>query len=295
LRIAVTGTKGQVSRALAERAALREVLVISLGRPNLDLLKPDTIEQALATAAPDIVVNAAAYTAVDQAESEPGLAEAVNGHGAGAVAAAAARLSVPIIHLSTDYVFAGDLDRPYREDDPTGPIGAYGRSKLLGEIAVAAAAPNHAILRTAWVYSPFGTNFVKTMLRLAGTRDVLNVVADQHGSPTSAMDIADAILSVCRNVLERPNKGLRGVFHMAATGYTTWAGFAEAIFAASAASGGPCAAVQPIFSSAYPTPAKRPANSRLDCTKLRAIHGIALPDWRESTTTCVMRLVSESQ
>lgn len=143
------------------------------------------------------MVNAAAYTAVDQAESEPDLADAVNWHGAGAAAAAAARLSVPIIHLSTDYVFAGDLDRPYREDDPTGPIGAYGRSKLLGEMAVAAAAPNHAILRTAWIYSPFGTNFVKTMLRLAGTRDILNVVADQCGSPTSAMDIGDAILSVC--------------------------------------------------------------------------------------------------
>ena len=235
------------------------------------------------------MVNAAAYTAVDQAESEPDLADAVNWHGAGAAAAAAARLSVPIIHLSTDYVFAGDLDRPYREDDPTGPIGAYGRSKLLGEMAVAAAAPNHAILRTAWIYSPFATNFVKTMLRLAGTRDILNVVADQCGSPTSAMDIADAILSVCSNLLERPNESLRGVFHMAATGYTTWAGFAEAIFAASAASGGPCAAVRPIFSSAYPTP----ANSRLDCTKLRVMHGIALPDWHQSTTTCVTRLLRE--
>jgi dTDP-4-dehydrorhamnose reductase len=296
LRIAVTGTQGQVAQALRERGAGYGAEVVTLGRPDLDLMDPATVAPVLRAARPDIVVNAAAYTAVDRAESEPEVAEAVNGRGAGAVAAAAVALGVPIVHLSTDYVFAGDLDRPYREDDPTSPTGAYGRSKLAGEAAVAATAKNHVILRTAWVYSPFGANFVKTMLRLAGTREVVTVVADQHGSPTSALDIADGIVAVCRNLAERPNDArLRGVFHMAGTGYTTWAGFACAVFEAAAAHGGPSARVDPIPTSAYPTAAKRPANSRLDCGKLRALHGIALPNWRTSTTACVARLLDHNK
>ena len=154
----------------------------------------------------DVIVNAAAYTAVDQAESDPELADAINGIGAGAVAGAAAAMNVPVIHLSTDYVFDGTADRPYREDDPVSPLGAYGASKLLGEEAVAAEAENYAILRTAWVYSPFGKNFVKTMLRLAGEREELGVVADQYGSPTSALDIADGIIAVSRNLLEQTGR-----------------------------------------------------------------------------------------
>lgn len=293
MRIAVTGSTGQVARALVERGPALGIDVVAVGRPQLDLVQPDTVAPALRAAAPDVVVSAAAYTAVDRAESEPEIAEAVNARGAGAVAAAAAALGVPIVHLSTDYVFSGDLDRPYREDDPTGPVGAYGRSKLAGEIAVAAATPNYVILRTAWVYSPFGANFVKTMLRLAQTRDVVNVVADQHGSPTSAFDIADAIVEVCLNLAEHPrDERLRGIFHLAGTGYTTWAEFADAIFTASHAQGGPSARVERIATAAYPTPAKRPSNSQLDCGKLRAVQGVQLPNWRSSLEACIGRLVA---
>jgi len=252
LRIAVTGTKGQVAQALQERGRDRGVEVVALGRPDLDLMAPATVAPALRAANAEVVVNAAAYTAVDKAESEPEVVDAVNARGAGAVAAAASALGLPLVHLSTDYVFAGDLDRPYREDDPTGPRGAYGRSKLAGEAAVAAATPDHAILRTAWVYSPFGANFVKSMLRLAATRDAIGVVADQHGSPTSALDIADAVLQVCTNLRARPEDAtLRGIFHMAGAGYTTWARFAEAVFEVSAAQQGPVARVEPIPTSAY--------------------------------------------
>jgi dTDP-4-dehydrorhamnose reductase len=291
VRIAVTGSRGQVARALVERAPTLGAEVVACGRPQLDLLELTTIESALRAARPDVVVSAAAYTAVDRAESEPELAHAINGPGAGGVAAAAAALGVPVVHLSTDYVFAGDLERPYHENDATGPLCAYGRSKLAGELAVAAAHPDHVILRTAWVYSPFGSNFVKTMLRLSHTRDVIEVVADQHGSPTSALDLAGGIITVCRNLLAQRGERLRGVFHMAAADFTTWAGFAEAIFAASVACGGPPTRVKPIPTSAYPTAARRPANSRLDCVKLERVHGIALPDWRRSTEACVTRLI----
>lgn len=294
MRIAVTGRTGQVAQALLERGSAAGYEVVAVGRPRLDLAASKTIEPALRAAAPDVVVSAAAYTAVDKAESEPELAFAANARGAGAVAAAAATLGVPVVHLSTDYVFSGDLERPYREDDLTGPVGAYGRSKLAGEAEVAAATPKHVILRTAWVYSPFGANFVRTMLRLAQTRDAVGVVADQHGSPTSALDIADGILQVCRNLHGRDDGGLYGVFHMAGGGYTTWADLAEAIFTISREHGGPSARVERISTSAYPTPAKRPGNSRLDCAKLRAVHGIAMPEWHHSVAACVARLTAAS-
>src|SRR5271154_817778 len=179
MRIVVTGSQGQVVRSLLERAANRDVDIIALARPLLDLAEPSTIISSIVSAAPDIVVNAAAYTAVDKAESEEAFATRINGAGAGAVAVAASHLSVPIIHLSTDYVFDGARDRPYREDDPTRPLSAYGRSKSAGELAVRTATPRHVILRTSWLYSPFGANFVRTMLRLGETRDNVSVVADQ--------------------------------------------------------------------------------------------------------------------
>ena len=218
LRIVVTGWTGQVVRAMLERVPAG-MEVVALRRPDLDLAIPKMIAPALRAARPHVIVNAAAYTAVDQAESEPDLAMRVNGEAAGEAARAAAALGVPVIQISTDYVFDGALDRPYREDDATGPISAYGASKLAGERAVAAASDNHAILRTAWVYSPFGKNFVKTMLRLAETSDEVGVVADQHGCPTSALDIADAVLAVARNLVARPqDETLRGIFHMSAAG-----------------------------------------------------------------------------
>ena len=293
-RLAVTGRAGQVVRALCERGQASGVTVMALGRPDLDLAQPDTVAAALRAATPDAVVNAAAYTAVDKAESEPGLALAVNGAGAAAVAQAAAELRVPILQLSTDYVFDGSAERPYREDDPVGPLGVYGRSKLAGEEAVAAAGADHAILRTAWVYSPFGANFVKTMLRVAATRPALSVVADQHGCPTAAHDIADAVLAVARNLVERPDEPtLRGIFHMTGSGEATWAEFAEAIFAISGDLGGPKAAVTPIRTADYPTPAKRPKNSRLDGSKLARVHGVTLPAWRTSLQACVSRLIKD--
>ncbi len=296
MRIIVIGREGQAARALTERAALHGAQALSIGRPRLDLADPSGIEDILRETGGDLIVNAAAYTAVDQAETEPTLAEAINGVGAGVVAGVAAAMGVPLIHISTDYVFDGSLDRPYRESDPVRPLGAYGASKLLGEQAVAEAAGDHAILRIAWIYSPFGRNFVKTMLRLAQDRDEIGVVADQIGSPTSALDLADGIYAVARNLLERPReRELRGVFHMAGEGFASWAELASEVFAVSARLGGPVATVKPLTTADYPTPAKRPANSRLDCTKLETAHGVKLPSWRSSLAQCLERLIQNQQ
>lgn len=292
MRIVVTGREGQVARSLVERASGGKVELVTVGRPELDLAgPPDRIIAALETARPDVIVSAAAYTQVDKAESEPELAFAVNEGGARAVAQAAWRLGVPVIHLSTDYVFDGLKASPYVEDDLTKPTGIYGASKLAGERAVLSEQPNSAVLRTAWVYSPFGANFVRTMLRLAGDRDEIGVVADQRGNPTSALDIADGILQVATNLVQDSNSDLRGVFHMTGGGEASWAEFAEAIFATSAARDGPNAQVRPIGTSDYPTPARRPANSRLDSGKLARIHSVSLPDWRASLNKVVSRLV----
>lgn len=291
MRIAVTGQAGQVVTSLVERGAAAGYEVIALGRPELDLADPASVACALEAAAPDAIVSAAAYTAVDKAESESELAHAVNGRGAEAVAEAAKALGVPLIHVSTDYVFDGTLDRPYVESDPTGPTGVYGASKLAGEQAVLAAhGDNSVIVRVAWVYSPFGANFVKTMLRLAGGRDEVSVVADQLGNPTSALDIGDGILRIATNLVSDGSPALRGVFHMTASSEASWADFAEAIFAASAAHGGASAQVKRITTADYPTPATRPANSRLDCSLIARVHGVALPEWRQSLETVIARL-----
>jgi dTDP-4-dehydrorhamnose reductase len=294
MRIAVTGRSGQVVRALIERAGLDHA-VIALGRPDMDLIDLPGIAPALERARPDLVVSAAAYTGVDRAESQSDLAFAVNGAGAGEVARAAYGLNVPLIHLSSDYVFDGTRDRPYVEGDATGPQGVYGRSKLVGEHAAEAAHPGAVILRTAWVYSPFGTNFVKTMLQLATTRDEVAVVADQIGNPTSAFDIADAVFAVARVLNEEPARRMPGVFHMAGSGDASWADLAEAVFAASAAAGGPFARVRRIRTADYPTPAVRPVNSRLNCDTLARVYGVCLPDWRRSVAQVVSRLVCERE
>lgn len=293
MKIAVTGKSGQVVSSLVERGAAGGHDILAIGRPELDLADARSVARALTAAAPDVVISAAAYTAVDKAESESDLAYAVNATGAGAVAEAAKALNVPLIHVSTDYVFDGALDRPYVEDDATGPTGVYGASKLAGEQTVLAAYPgNSAVLRVAWIYSPFGGNFVKTMLRVAGDRDEVSVVADQIGNPTSALDIADGVLKVAGNLVASPEPALRGVFHMTATGEASWADFAEAIYAASATNGGPMADVRRIGTVDYPTPAQRPANSRLDCSRIAQIHGVTLPEWRNSLQTVIARLQS---
>lgn len=290
-RVLVAGATGQVARALVHSAPSSGLHATALGRPELDLADPASIAAACHRIRPDLVINAAAHTAVDQAETDEVAAFALNADGAGVLAAEAARFGAPILHLSTDYVFNGEKTSPYSESDPVAPLGVYGRSKLAGEQAVAAANPRHLIFRTAWVYSPTGKNFVKTMLRVAESRDEITVVHDQIGNPTSAADIAGALWQVAAQVLGNSDAFISGVYHMTASGEATWAEFAEEIFRISAALGGPAARVKRITTAEYPTPAKRPANSRLDCSKLSRDFGVILPQWRTSTRACVEQLV----
>lgn len=288
MRLLVTGTSGQVARALADRAGqFPEITVVAVGRPQLDLENTATILPGITGARPDLIVNAAAYTAVDKAELEPLRALAINRDGAAAVAAAAQALGVPLIHLSTDYVFSGSKATAYMENDETGPLGVYGKSKLAGEVVVRSASPAALILRTSWVYSPFGSNFVKTMLRLASERPVLRVVDDQVGNPTSALDLAEAILRIAPHV----GDGAGATFHLAGSGSTSWCGLAKQIFEVSRLAGGPAAEVVPISTSEYPTPARRPANSRLDTSAFRACFGHSLRDWREGVEETVRGIV----
>lgn len=289
-RLVVTGREGQVVRSLLERGQ-EAFEIVALGRPDLDLCQPERIEAALRQAGADVIVSAAAYTAVDRAESDEETAHKVNAVAPGKIAAAAARLDVPVIHLSTDYVFDGNKPAPYLETDPVGPTSVYGRTKLAGERAVADATDNHVILRTAWVYSPFGRNFLKTMLHLAESRDHIDVVDDQIGNPTSALDMVGGILAVAGNLLASDAANLRGLFHMAGAGSASWADFAMEIFAASGRCGGPTTTVERIPSSAYPMPACRPHNSRLDCGKLERIYGVRLPGWREAAIETVERVL----
>mgnify|MGYP003665666958 CR=1 FL=1 len=296
MRLLVTGKTGQVVTALIERGAVKGVEIMAMGRPELDLANSQEGLFRIAEAKPDAIVSAAAYTMVDKAETEADLAERINSHGPAVLARLAGEIGIPIIHLSTDYVFDGSKPTPYIESDPTNPLGIYGQTKLAGERAVAKATYSHAILRTAWVYSPFGSNFLKTILKLAATRPELRVVDDQHGNPTSALDIADAVIKVAANLIDRPDDAaLRGIFHMTGTGEASWADFAIEIFAQSASLGGPSANVTRIGSADYPTGAKRPANSRLDTTKLRSIHGITMPHWRTPTHHTIARLLAGAE
>jgi dTDP-4-dehydrorhamnose reductase len=291
LRIAVTGKEGQVARSLAALGPTMGAEIVLIGRPELDLADPATVMSALAGARPDVIVSAAAYTAVDKAETEKDLAFAINGAGAGTVAAAAGKMNIPIIHLSTDYVFDGTKAGRYLETDPTGPTSVYGASKLEGERLVAATTPNHAIFRTAWVYSPYGANFLKTMLRLGETRDRFSVVGDQTGCPTSAEDIARAVILAAKTMTSNSDTQYRGVFHLTGSGEASWAEFAERIFEAATNFGRKPVTVLPITSDQYPSPVKRPANSRLSGEKLRDSYAITLPDWRESTFRVVRTLL----
>ncbi len=290
MRIAVTGSMGQVATALIAEAG-RAFEIVLLGRRVFLLEDRGAVLAGLKAARPDVVINAAAYTSVDQAEAEERLAIAINGEGAGHVAEAAERIGAPLLQLSTDYVFDGALDRPYREDDPPIPRSAYGRSKLIGERLVAERCANSVILRTAWLFSPYGTNFVRTMLALNETRDEVSVVADQRGNPTSALDLAAGLLAVAARVRDDASPALRGVFHMTGSGEATWADFAEAIFAQAAARGRRSTGVNPIATADYPTSAERPLNSRLDNDKLRRVYGLELPDWRKSLKECCARLI----
>jgi dTDP-4-dehydrorhamnose reductase len=237
-----------------------------------------------------VIVNAAAYTAVDKAENEPDAAMALNADGPARLAEAADRMGAVLIHLSTDCVFDGEKADPYVEDDAAAPISVYGRSKLAGEEAVRAVTERHIIMRTSWVFSPFGTNFVKRMLQLASDAEKLRVVADRQGCPTYAPHLAEAILAVARAVTADPANAPFGTYHAAGTGATTWCGLACETMRISASLGGPSVPVVPITTADYPTPAPRPANSRLDCTKLAAAFGVTLPPWQQGVAECVARL-----
>jgi dTDP-4-dehydrorhamnose reductase len=293
MRLFVIGVEGQVARALREVASRSDNIVFGFGaRPDVDLLRPASIAKALADFRPDLVVNPAAYTAVDKAESEPDQAFALNRDGARTVAAAAADRGVPVIHLSTDYVFDGKKKEPYSETDGVRPQGVYGRSKLDGELAVAEANPKHIVLRTSWVYAPFGGNFVRTMLRLTAERDRLQVVDDQSGCPTYAPDIADAIIAIAQKWAASDwHSKYAGLIHMAGRDVRTWCGFAREIVQGAAERGGRLIPVDPISTSDYPTPAARPANSCLSSEKLEAIFGLRLPPLASSLSDCLDRLL----
>jgi dTDP-4-dehydrorhamnose reductase len=281
--ILVFGQTGQVATEIAKLAPD----ALCVGRDRADLADPDACRDLILDLAPSGIINAAAYTAVDRAEDDEALATRINGAAPAAMAQAAARLAVPFVHISTDYVFDGAGDRPFAPDHPTAPLGAYGRSKLAGEQGVTAAGGTSAILRTSWVFSAHGGNFVKTMLRLGRARDRLTVVADQVGGPTPARDIAAACLAMLNGLRDDPTRA--GLYHFAGAPDTSWAGFAREIMAQA----GLDCAVADIPTRDYPTPARRPLNSRLDCTTLDHF-GLTRPDWRAGLADVLTELGARS-
>jgi dTDP-4-dehydrorhamnose reductase len=293
IRLYVIGAEGQVARSLREAAAAYPDFIIGFGaRPRVDLLEPTSVAAAITAFKPNVVINPAAFTSVDGAEAKPDLAFAINRDGAQAVACASREQGAPIIHMSTDYVFDGKKQGAYFETDEAGPQGVYGRSKLDGENAVAHANPRHVILRTSWVYAPFGNNFVRTLLRLADERDRLRVVNDQRGCPTYAPDIAVAIMSIARKLVNwQPDYA--GVTHLAGPDAMTRYEFAREIFRLTARRGGPSPSVEAISTSEYPTTALRPANSQLSTQRLRSVFDIILPPMYLSLANCLERIFAE--
>jgi len=296
LRIFVAGEHGQVARALGRACPPRGHTVRLAGRATADLANGVALSGAMAAFWPDLVVNAAAYTAVDRAEDEPEKAFRLNRDGAANVAAAAAALHAPLIHLSTDYVYDGAKSSAYLETDAPRPLGVYGASKLAGEAAITEIAGDQVILRTSWVCSSDGNNFVKTMIRLAGQCDEIVVVDDQWGAPTFAADLAEAIISIGEILLSLNDRsGVTGLYHISGTGETTWCRFARAIMKGSSDKGGPSCRVRAITTQEYQTRAKRPANSRLDCSKLARVFGLSMPPWQTSLNSCLDQLLAVSQ
>ena len=292
MRLLIAGWQGQVAHALVEIAPGQpDVTACAVGRPALDICEVRSIERALGDTRPDIVINTAAYTAVDKAEAESERAFALNCEGARLLATAAAKRGVPIIHLSTDYVFDGTKASPYLESDAVAPTTVYGRSKLEGEEAVKAANPRHVILRTAWVYSPFGRNFVKTVLAQARETGNLRVVTDQRGSPTYAPHLVEAILAVARRATDtKSGEASWGVYNAAGAGTATWHEMAQQVLREARDLNGAEVPIEPIGTADYPTNSRRPANSQLDCGKLEREFGIRLPHWKEGVAACVARL-----
>lgn len=289
MKIAVTGKNGQVVQSLLALAG-DDYEIVALGRPELDLAIPETIFSTLANVKPDLVISAAAYTAVDKAEDENELAYAINASGAGTVSAAAAELDIPIIHLSTDYVFDGNKIGLYSETDQPNPKTVYGSSKLQGEILVKKHNPKHIILRTAWVYSPYGNNFLKTMLRLGRELEEIKVVADQHGNPTSAANIAATILKICQAVSSQTFNDW-GVYHLVDDSETTWFDWARYIL--KYADYG--VIVHPINGNDYPSKAQRPQNSRLSTEKIKRVFMCDMQDWKSSTRLVINQIKSTKE
>lgn len=287
IKALVIGSKtGQVARELSKLDEPGFAIELR-GRPDVDLARPQTLEAALSASRADIVINAGAYTAVDQAEREPEIARAINGDGAGALARACASAGLPLIHLSTDYVFDGEKTSPYGEADATAPLNAYGASKLEGEQRIIASSARHVILRTSWVHAAHGRNFVRTMLRLARSRERISVVADQIGRPTYAAHLAIAIRDIAARLLLDPS-AQTGIFHLTESGEPcSWRQFAQTIFEASQVRGGPYAIAEPVTTLSYPTPARRPAYAVLDCSRIASAYGLTMPGWREGVEACV--------
>lgn len=291
MKILVTGANGQVDTSIRNCPTAKNHEIITIGRPEIDLSEYDKLKSTIKKAMPDVIISSAAYTAVDRAESDAELAYSINALAPQAIGEVAAEIGVPVIHLSTDYVFSGDKIGAYIETDSTGPIGIYGKTKLEGEKLLAGATSNHVILRTAWVYSPYGNNFVKTMLRLGETRDELNVVADQYGCPTYAPEIARACIAIAERILMDKSPKLRGIFHLTGQGKANWAEFAKTIFLEAEKYTRNKVTINEITTDQYPTPAKRPANSLLSTQKLYDVYGLELDDWQKSTKECVNLLL----
>jgi dTDP-4-dehydrorhamnose reductase len=288
MKLLVLGAGGQVGHELRRYPWPAGTILTALDRNRLDITRREAVIATIAGEHPDIVVNAAAYTAVDRAETERDDAWAANCDGPGHLAASCRATGIPLIHISTDYVFDGTKKGPYREDDPIKPLGVYGASKEAGERAVRRALREHIILRTAWVYSAHGHNFVKTMLRLAGERPVLRVVADQTGSPTAAADIAGAIAAIVQCV--SAGNAAWGTYHFTGAGAVTWHGFARAIFEGAEVWRGPPPRVEAITTADFPTPARRPANSVLDCARIGAAFGVVPRPWRAALADTLAEL-----
>lgn len=287
LSVLVTGGGGQVGRAILESSGAHRDLILHLYEKNgLDITDMASIEKALESCQPNVVINTAAYTAVDKAETEPDLAFLINERAVGQLAAAAAKRGIPLIHLSTDYVFHNELRRPLREDDPTDPVGVYARSKRLGEIEALARNPEAMVIRTSWVYGVYGHNFVKTMLRLGQKGTPLRVIDDQTGSPTNAHDLANALLEIAPGLAKGKIPG--GIYHYSNSGQTSWYGFASKIFQLA----GLTVDVEPIPTVSYPTPAERPSWSVLDCNKIRQYLNEDVLSWEESLGRILPRILN---
>ncbi|MFL1464381.1 dTDP-4-dehydrorhamnose reductase [Roseococcus sp. DSY-14] len=290
-RILVTGRGGQLATGLADSLPAQGFEAVLVGQPDFEFDQPATVEAGFAAAAPDAVVNCAAWTAVDAAEEDEAGAFRANALGPALLARLCAARGIPLLQLSTDYVYDGRKGSPYAEEDAPNPLGAYGRTKLAGEWAALAGNPMTAVFRTAWVFSPVGRNFVRTMLAAGAQRPELRVVADQHGNPTAAPDLADALARVLARIRDAGWQAQhRGVFHAAGGGHASWHQFAQAIFAAAAPHGGPAPVVHPIATADYPVKAARPADGRMDQGKLARVFGVALPRWEDGLARVVAAL-----